>query len=168
MKHHHSFWYQLGGYYAIPHELLHVLAYRLIGKSCEYQWGNYYVKPLSETTQREKLFVLLLPFAVCWFFGILFHLLWIGSAFFIQMPPERYFIDGPTWHFIFPNIASLFILYSGNSYGDVFRAYRLLFGKDESQNNGPKPHHPKAVLKAEYLQSETNQIAAQRPPTGQQ
>jgi len=143
MKHQPSFWSKLGGVYVIPHELLHVLAYLLIDKPCRYRWGDYEVKPLAETTRREKLWVLLLPFGVCFGLGLLFHLLWIGSAFFIDLPPERYFSDGPTWHFIFPNIGALFILYSGNSYADLIRAYRLLFGKDQTDDNRPQPHrHP--------------------------
>jgi hypothetical protein len=140
MKQQKSFWRKVGGYYAIPHELLHVLAFQLIGKPYSYKWGDHQVKPLAETTRPEKLFILLLPFVVCFGLGLLFHLFWIMSAFFITIPPERYFIDGPTWHFIFPNMVALFILYSGNSYGDLIRAYRLLFTQNEAQNNSPNPH----------------------------
>jgi hypothetical protein len=132
--------YRLGGYYLIPHELLHVVAYKIIGKPYRYKWGDYYVRPLTNETPREALFVLLLPAAVCWILGLFFFSLWLLSAFFINVPPERYFIDGPTWHFIFPNIGSLFILYSGNSYGDIINAYRLLVGKDKAQDNSPEPH----------------------------
>lgn len=132
--------HRLGGYYLIPHELLHVLAYKIIGKPYHYKWGDYYVRPLAKETRQEALFVLLLPAAVCWILGLFCFSLWLLSAFFINIPPEQYFTNGPTWHFIFPNIGSLCILYSGNSYGDVINAYRLLFGKDKTQDNSPKPH----------------------------
>jgi hypothetical protein len=128
------FFHKLGGYYLIPHELLHVLAYRLIGKPCEYKWGDYRVRSLARKTRPEKLFVLLFPFVACWGLGFFFGFLWVLSAFFIEMPPERYFIDGPTWHFVFPVLAFMFILYSGNGYGDVINAYRLLLTKDKARH----------------------------------
>lgn len=133
MKHYKSFWHQFNGYYLIPHELLHVLAHRLSGQPCEYKWRDDHVKSLTKLTRWQELFVLLFPFAVCLGLGIFFHLLWISSAFFIDIPPERYFSDGPTWHFIFPNIASLFILYSGTSHWDLLAAYYLLFRAEFSE-----------------------------------
>lgn len=135
-----NFWHKLGGYYLIPHELLHVLAYRLIGKPCAYEWGDYRVRPLRQRTWGEKVFVLLFPFIVCLVLGFIFGLLWLLSAFFIEIPSDRYFIDGPTWHFVFPILATLFIFYSGASYGDIIIAYRLLFRKDKLQHNRPQPH----------------------------
>src|SRR5688500_19355505 len=62
----HKFLSRLGGYYLIPHELLHVLAYRLIGKRCHYEWGAYYVQSLQPKNRKESLFVLLFPFVICW------------------------------------------------------------------------------------------------------
>lgn len=138
MKH---FLHKLGGYYLIPHELLHVLAYRLIGKPCEYEWGQYFVRPLASRTKGQRLFVLLFPFVTCWVLAFFFHLLWILSAlFFIEIPFDRYLIDGPTWHFSFPIIGTLLIIYSGASYGDIIITYRLLFRKDKLQHNRPQPH----------------------------
>jgi hypothetical protein len=96
-----NFLHKLGGYYLIPHELLHVLAYRIIGKPCRYEWGDYRVRSLKPKTRPEKLFVLLFPFVACWVLGLFFGALWVLSAFFINIPPERYFIDGPTWHLLF-------------------------------------------------------------------
>lgn len=137
-----GFLYKLGGYYLIPHELLHVLAYRLIGKPCHYEWGNYSVSCSINRTRGEKLFVLLFPTMVCLGLGFFFHLLWgISLLFVIRMPLERYFfVEGPTWHFTLPVIATLLIIYSGNGYGDIINAYRLLLRKDKPQHNSPKPH----------------------------
>jgi hypothetical protein len=36
---------QLNGYIAVPHELLHVAGYWLVGKPCQYRWGDAYVTP---------------------------------------------------------------------------------------------------------------------------
>ncbi len=134
------FLHKLGGYYLIPHELLHVLAYRLIGKPCEYKWGNYYVRPLAKRTRGQRLFVLLFPFGVCWVIGLVFHFLWVMSAvFFITIPFERYLVDGPTWHFTLPIIATLFIIYSGAGLGDLVISYNVLLGKDKSHEDSHQP-----------------------------
>ena len=132
--------YKLEGYYLIPHELLHVVAYRLIGKPCHYQWGDHRVSSSAPKTRRERLFVLLLPFGVCWVFGLFFHFVWVILALSAQIPPEKYFSEGPLWHFIFPVVASLFILYSGAAYGDVRVVLRILFGQDKPQQGGHEPH----------------------------
>ena len=140
-KQHLDFLNKLGGYYLIPHELLHVLAFRIIGKPCEYQWGNDYVRPLARETKRERIFVSLFPFAVIMGLGLFFGLLWVSSAFFIKIRPERYFIDGPTWHVIFLILCAWFIFYSGTAHGDLWHSYHLLFGHEETQDDSPKPQH---------------------------
>jgi hypothetical protein len=134
----HKFLSRLGGYYLIPHELLHVLAYRLIGKRCHYEWGNYYVQSLQPKNRRESLFVLLFPFAICWGLGLFFGFLWLSSAFFIDIPPEQYFIEGPTWHLGFLIIGALFILYSGTARKDLLDAYGWLFIYQAEQDR-PEP-----------------------------
>ncbi|MDM8527822.1 DUF3267 domain-containing protein [Anaerolineales bacterium HSG24] len=135
-----SFLHKLGGYYLIPHELLHVLAFRIIGKPCRYEWGNDYVRPLVKESKRERLFVSLFPFVTIMGLGLIFGLMWISSAFFINIRPERYFIDGPTWHVVFLILCALFIFYSGTAHGDLFSSYYILFGQDEIQDNRPKPN----------------------------
>lgn len=137
-----DFLHKLGGYYLIPHELLHVLAYRLIGKPCEYEWGEYFVRPLASRTKGQRLFVLLLPFVTCWVLAFFFHFLWILSALLvIQMPLDKYFlVEGPTWHFAFPIIGTLCIIYSGTAHGDLISTYYVLVGKDKSHEDGYKPH----------------------------
>jgi len=132
--------HKLGGYYLIPHELLHVLAFRIIGKPCEYQWGNDYVRPLVRETKRERLFVSLFPFAVIMGLGLFFGLLWVSSAFFIKIRPERYFIDGPTWHFIFFILATVCIFYGGTAGGDLINSYAILVLQQEVDYDSPKPH----------------------------
>jgi hypothetical protein len=122
-----TFLYKLEGYYLIPHELLHVLAYRLIGKPCDYRWGDHQVHGTAAKSRGERIFVLLLPFVTCWAFALFFHWLWVVLALSAQMPPEQYFSqEGPYWHFIFPAIATLFILYSGTAYRDIRSVLQIL------------------------------------------
>jgi hypothetical protein len=135
-----AFLNKLGDYYLIPHELLHVLAFRLIGKPYHYQFGDRQVKALKKLTRREWLIILLLPVTVCGLLGLLFYNLWLIFVLSAQMPPEQYILDGPRWHLTFPVIATLFILYSGAAYGDVIWAWRILFGKDQPQDTNNEPH----------------------------
>lgn len=120
-----DFLHKVEGYYLIPHELLHVLAYRLLGKPCSYRWGDHRVFSQAAKSRNERIFVLLLPFTVCWILGLLFHSLWMVMALSAQMPPEQYFTEGPRWHFIFPIIETIFILYSGTAYRDISRVLQI-------------------------------------------
>lgn len=141
-----TFWdalHKLGGYYLVPHELLHVLAYRLINKPCEYQWGHHYVRPLAKRTKWQRIFVLLFPFVSCWAIGFFFHFLWLLAAlFFIRMPLDEHFqTDGLTWHYFLPLIGTLFILYSSAAHGDLVITYNVLRGKDKSHEKSYEPQH---------------------------
>lgn len=136
---------KLEGYYLIPHELLHVVAYRLIGKPCEYQWGNAYVRPLAKRSKGQRLFVLLLPFAICLGVGCFFQLLWGAAAvFLIRMPLDKYVAgNGLTWHFVLPVLGALFLMYSSTALGDLIVSYRVLRGKDKSHEySDQQPPYP--------------------------
>jgi hypothetical protein len=128
-----TYLYKIEGYYLIPHELLHVLAYRLIGKPCRYEWGDHHVRSLQPKNRREKLFVLLFPFVVCWGLGFFFGFLWLLSAFTIDIPPAQYFVEGPTWHILFLVMGALFILYSGTAHKDLLDAFAWLFIYKEAE-----------------------------------
>ncbi|MDM8520634.1 DUF3267 domain-containing protein [Anaerolineales bacterium HSG6] len=134
--------YKLGGYYLIPHELLHVLAYRLIGKRCVYRWGDYSVRPLEQRTKSERLFVSLFPTVVCLGIGLFFHGLWLVWLLMISrhMPLDSYFFEhGPSWFMVLPLIASLFVIYSGNGWGDWIISYRVLAGKNKASYKDDEP-----------------------------
>ena len=51
--------WKVEGYLLIPHELLHVAAYRLIGRRCSYRLGDSYVKHIEHCTVRQYPFCLL-------------------------------------------------------------------------------------------------------------
>lgn len=90
--------HKLEGYYLIPHELLHVLAYRLLDKPYLYRWGDHRVKSTAKQTQRERVFILLLPTILCWGVALLSYVMWGILALSAHMPPETYFVAGPKWH----------------------------------------------------------------------
>jgi hypothetical protein len=131
---------KLKGYYAIPHELLHVLAFHIIGKPCQYQWGDLSVKPLAQETLYERLFVSLLPFAVIFGTALFFILTWETLAMFINQHPEQYG-DYLPWSFMVLLIGGLFLLYSTTSAEDLLNSYVLLFEKNKTNNPSPQPHH---------------------------
>ncbi len=130
----------LAGYYLIPHELLHVLAFRILGKPYQYEWGQFDVRPLAPETKGERLFVSLFPFGVIVGLGVLFGLLWVASAFFINIPPDQYFTDGPTWHIIFLIISCLFFFYSTSASDDLISSFFVLLLNKDIEDNSPSPH----------------------------
>ena len=60
-----TIWQKLEGYLLIPHELLHVVGYRLVGKRGHYRWGEPRVLPQGSMRRWERLVGLLSPFVVC-------------------------------------------------------------------------------------------------------
>jgi hypothetical protein len=128
-----AFFHKFGGYYLIPHELLHVLAYRIIGQPYHYEWGDYRVQSPAQITQRERLFVLLLPVGVCLTLSFFFHFVWIALALSAQMSLAEYIFAAPKWHFVFHILANLCMLYSGTAYRDVRRAIDILFSQEKTK-----------------------------------
>ena len=126
MKNRSILLHKLGGYYLIPHELLHVLAYWIIGKRCFYQWGDWKVKSLQPKTRREKLFVLLFPITVCWIIGILFHIFWLLLVILSGLPRE-YILEGSGTHFLLLILGILPIFYTHTVGKDLLDAYGWLF-----------------------------------------
>jgi hypothetical protein len=111
------------GYFAIPHELLHLLGYRLVGRRCTYHWGQLYVTPLEAMPLRHRLVGLLLPAFV---FGLIFLLCAVLSGLaYLQVQAE-----GGLAGFIFwlasGHIAALYL---STTVGDLRRAYLLIMGK---------------------------------------
>jgi len=120
---------KISDYYLIPHELLHVLAYRLIRKPCHYAWGEQRVHSLATLTRSERIFVLLLPVSVFFGLSLLFHVAWIALAFTAHKFLIEYFVSAPWWHFVFHILANLCMIYCGTAYRDVRRVIHLLFSE---------------------------------------
>ena len=113
----------LAGYLLAPHELLHVVGFRLVGKQCQYRWGNTYVTPIGPMTRRERLVGMLFPFTV--FFALL-----IGFAISAGFAAEQIVFEGKTFWFIFWMILTYLAgFYACTAIGDLRRAYLLIFDK---------------------------------------
>jgi len=139
MNNQSPWWYKLARYYLIPHELLHVVAYRMIGKPYHYECGNHYVKPLAKMSQKERLFTTLFPFVISLSSSLFLILSWMTIVFFINQQPNQ-----PveiSWHLILLISGLGLAFYSTTAERDLADSYHLLVTpKDKPQNNGPEPH----------------------------
>lgn len=117
---------RIEGYLLIPHELLHVLGYRLVGKRCTYRWGEHQVRPAGPMTRRERLVGLLFPFTACM------------AAWLILLPLSvaAFFYGSMTWAIICTVLSGIAFLYAFASMGDLRQAYLLLYGR-ESHDKTP-------------------------------
>ena len=110
---------RIEGYLLIPHELLHVLGYRLVGKRCVYRWGEHQVKPVGPLSRDERLVGLLFPFTAC-IAAWLIVLLLLSMAFFY---------GGLTWVMILSVLSGIVLIYAFAAVGDLRQAYLLLYNK---------------------------------------
>lgn len=114
---------RLGGYLALPHELLHVAGYWLVGKRCEYRWGNFYVSPIDSMKPRERLIGIFFPFAI---FSIVCVLSGVLSGF-----AYRYGLQSGSyvWFIFLTGLALAAGGYAGTAIGDLRKAYLLILDK---------------------------------------
>lgn len=114
---------RLAGYLLIPHEILHVLGYRLMGRRCVYRWGDSQVIPPKTVTRPERLVGMLFPFAI-------FSLLTIGCGVCSTLA-YRYFLQGGTliWFVGWTTGALIAGAYAGTTVIDLRQAYLLIFDK---------------------------------------
>jgi len=117
---------KIEGYLLIPHELLHVLGYRLVGKRCVYRWGDHRVKALGSLSRDEQLFGLLFPLVVCVVLAIIL----------LPLPAVGWFLGRETWLIVFTIFPAIPLAYASASIGDLRRAYLLITGK-KSQDKTP-------------------------------
>ena len=110
---------RIEGYLLIPHELLHVLGYRLVGKHCLYQWGKRYVTTVDPMTRNEELVGLLFPFAVC-------MAIWL---ILLPVPFVALFFGGLAWAVGLSILFSVPFIYAFASIGDLRQAYLLILNK---------------------------------------
>lgn len=121
------FW-KIDGYLAVPHELLHLLAYRLIGKRCRYRLGDHFVHALETRSLKERLFVLVFPLLVIGTTGLSLMVLWAVTYVMNHYPPHplTYFGAAPIWHKSLWVISVILLLYAGSCVGDIQLVIRLL------------------------------------------
>lgn len=114
---------QIRKLFALPHELLHIAGYRLVGKQCRYEWGNFYVQPLGPMRLRERLVGLLFPFVIFTLSVIVCGLLSLFSY-------KTMLQGGSPWWFLGWTLAALIAGgYAGTTIGDLRKAYLLIVNK---------------------------------------
>jgi hypothetical protein len=113
---------RIEGYLLIPHELLHIVGYRLVGKQCRYRWGDCFVTPIGSMTQKEELVGLLFPFVVC-------LTLWL---ILLPLPLAALFVGGVGWAITLSVIFSIPLTYAFTAIGDLRRAYLIITDKPHS------------------------------------
>jgi hypothetical protein len=119
---------KINGYLLIPHEILHVIAYRLIGKRCVYQLGQHLVRPIESRTRAERVFCLLFPLLINSIAVILLLAWWVWSYIIRQyaIDPILYFQTAPDWHKALFFGWVFLLTYSATSLFDVILVWRLL------------------------------------------
>lgn len=111
------------GYFAIPHELLHVAGYRLVGYRCDYRWGQTHVTPRGPMALRERLIGGLLPFSV-------FMTVFLGCTALSGLAYHQFLHDQATFDLIFwTGLALLFGVYVGTTVDDLRQSYLLILDK---------------------------------------
>jgi hypothetical protein len=114
---------KLEGFLAIPHELLHVVGYRLVGKKCSYRLGKLYVLPSGAMTRRERLIGLLFPF-------VIFCTIFLLTTFGVAVGVTYYDLaKTPWWVLVLFVLAIISGIYTFFSTGDLRQAYLLLHKK---------------------------------------
>lgn len=114
---------QLGGYIDVPHELLHVVGYWLVGKPCRYRWGDGYVTTSGPMKLWERLVGLLFPF-------IVLSVLFLISAILSAITYRIVIREGEIFWFIFWTVIALASGgYAGTAIGDLRQTYLLILDK---------------------------------------
>jgi hypothetical protein len=117
-------WFKrIEGYLLIPHELLHVVGYRLVGQRSIYYWGETYVTPVPKPSRAQDLFGMLFPFTV-------FLLLALGFGLLAGFASRAVVEEGASFWFVFwLGLTYTAGLYAGTTLGDLRRAYLSLRGQ---------------------------------------
>lgn len=113
----------LGGYLLIPHELLHIFGFWLVGKRCKYRWGQPYVTPIGPMSRRALLVGRLMPFVA---FTLLFFIATVlaGLAYAQVLQGKTVF-----WFVVWLVLMQLAALYASTTFIDLRQAYLLLKNK---------------------------------------
>ena len=135
--------WKLDGYLAVPHELMHVVAYRMIGKRCAYHFGDHAVTALEDRTLGQRLFCLLFPLLINGLAVLLLAGIWMTTYIIARYPlnPFEYFQVAPDWHrALFLGWAFL-LTYAGTSFLDVMIVVQLLAQKLRQQPPQHREEH---------------------------
>lgn len=121
-------WQKIEREWSAAYELLHVAAYRLIGKRYHYQEGWLAVQPDEALTRGQQVFCWLFPLLVTLATVLMLGAVWIYTyiQFFPTIEPRAYYWTAPLWHIALQIIAVLLPLFASPAYFDLRRSLRLL------------------------------------------
>lgn len=121
-------WQKIEQFWMAAYELLHIAAYRLIGKRYRYQGGLLAVQPAEALTRGQQVFCLLFPLLVTLTAVLALGAVWIYTyvQLFPTLEPRNYYRTAPFWHIALQGIAVLLPLFASPAYFDLRRALRLL------------------------------------------
>ncbi len=144
--------WKIDGYLLIPHELMHVAAYRMIGKRCAYSVGDHTVTALEPRSFKERLFCLLFPLAINLVAALVLLLGWCITYIWLRYPlyPIDYLQIAPMWHQVLLGSWLILLLYASSCTLDMLRVIQLIMEKlsqqppydpSEDRNEWQPPQH---------------------------
>lgn len=102
----------MAGYLLIPHELLHLLGYRLVGKRCHYRWGDPFVTAPGPFSHRD-LVGMLFPF-------VSFVALFLAGGVLSAVAYGQALQTGSYgWFIVWTMLAFITGIYAGTAIGDL-------------------------------------------------
>ena len=121
-----------------PHELLHVLAFKLIRKRYGYRLGDKRVSPVEPLTKGEHLFTLALPLVVWGVVTVVvYSALFAVTAIWMWSHPDRAL--PPLWHVgLGLTCTTIPLTYVFSCWLDVIKIWRLLSEEPSNPASQPK------------------------------
>lgn len=121
-------WKKIEHTWLAAYELLHITAYRLIGKHYRRQAGLVRVLPVEPLTRSQHLFILLFPllFVLLVTTGIGALWLYTYQTFLPYLKPQAYYTTAPLWHIGLQLLMVLLPLFAAPAYFDIWRVIHLL------------------------------------------
>jgi hypothetical protein len=142
-------WAKIERHWIATYELLHVAAYRLLGKRYVYQGGVVTAQPSEALTPGQQLFCLLFPLLATLVTMLALAALWLYTyiQFFPHIAPRTYYFTAPPWHIALQLLLLALPLLASPAYFDLRRAIRLLTEPthqppEQTPNQERKREHP--------------------------
>ncbi len=131
--------FKLSAYIGLPHALLHILAYRLIGKDCVLDLNQRRVHSLEERTPKEAAFVKMFPTLAIGGLAVILLIAWAVTIPFSGYGSlATYYRTADLWHQAIWWIGIAILMYAGMGILHLYWGIRILLGKP---SHSP-PHQP--------------------------
>jgi len=121
-----------------PHELIHVIAFRLIKKRYEYHFGDARVGIVDPLTRPERLFTLALPL-ITWgaMTLISYTILAVATVFWLRQNPSV--ATPPLWYLVIGAWCFIPLFYMLTCWADFWQIVWLLTHKETNQPDHYRP-----------------------------